>query len=63
MNCTPGDNVTSAIAEAIARLYAANGDNLYLIARDENRLGQISKDLEIRGAKVFGTQTLDVLGA
>ena len=41
---------TSAIAEATARLYAQRGDNLYLLARNEERLSSIAADLKIRGA-------------
>ena len=41
---------TSAIAEATARLYAADGANLYLLARNEDRLKTITADLKIRGA-------------
>lgn len=41
---------TSAIAESVARLYAIDGANLYLIARNEPRLTTIAHDLRIRGA-------------
>ena len=41
---------TSAIAEAAARVFAQRGDNLYLLARNEQRLKSISEDLKIRGA-------------
>lgn len=41
---------TSAIAEAVARLYAAQGEKLYLVGRNEQRLAIISNDLCIRGA-------------
>jgi len=40
----------SAIAEATARLYAAQGANLFLLARDEGRMSNIAADLVIRGA-------------
>jgi decaprenylphospho-beta-D-erythro-pentofuranosid-2-ulose 2-reductase len=41
---------TSAIAEATARLYAKQGHKLFLIARNEDRLLTMIKDLKIRGA-------------
>lgn len=41
---------TSAIAEATARLWAAQGAALHLVARDAERLALIARDLEIRGA-------------
>ena len=43
---------TSAIAEATARLFAANGDALFLTARNQERLAAIAADLRIRGAQV-----------
>lgn len=42
---------TSAIAEHCARLWAARGDALYLVARNEERLIAIANDLKVRGAK------------
>ncbi|MBI1194390.1 MAG: SDR family oxidoreductase [Gammaproteobacteria bacterium] len=41
---------TSAIAEATARRFAERGDNLYLFARNRERLAVIADDLKIRGA-------------
>lgn len=41
---------TSAIAEAVARLYATRGASLYLLARDRNRGEAIAQDLTVRGA-------------
>lgn len=41
---------TSAIAEATARLWAARGDSLFLLARDSERLEAIAADLRVRGA-------------
>jgi hypothetical protein len=41
---------TSTIAEVTARLFAAKGGRLYLLARNEDRLTKIAGDLEIRGA-------------
>lgn len=56
---------TSAIAEAAARRLAERGDALYLVARDEGRLGAIADDLAIRGAAVVAAEALDAndLGA
>lgn len=51
---------TSAIAEATARLYAARGARLYLIARNAERLSNIAADLLVRGAESVQTSILDV---
>lgn len=51
---------TSAIAEAVARLYAARGASLYLLARDRNRGEAISRDLAVRGAAEARAGALDV---
>ena len=40
---------TSAIAEHCARLWAARGEQLFLIARNEERLNTITADLRVRG--------------
>lgn len=46
---------TSAIAEAVARLYAQRGDYLFLVARNPERLQSLINDLKIRGCpKVVG---------
>jgi decaprenylphospho-beta-D-erythro-pentofuranosid-2-ulose 2-reductase len=50
---------TSAIAEACARLWAKDGAQLYLIARNLQKLALIAADLKIRGATVQKAQ-LDV---
>ena len=50
---------TSAIAEATARLFAANGDALFLTARNQERLAAIAADLRIRGAQAE-TYALDI---
>lgn len=41
---------TSAIAEAVARLYAVEMANIYLLARHVDRLDLIAQDLKVRGA-------------
>jgi short-subunit dehydrogenase len=51
---------TSAIAEATARLFAENGDRLFLVGRRIERLQQIAADLEIRGAAGTGAFAMDV---
>lgn len=45
---------TSAIAEATARVYAARGARLFLVARDADRLEAICADLRVRGGTVDG---------
>lgn len=50
---------TSAIAEATARLFAARGDSLFLVARDADRLQIIATDLGVRGAVRVAMATLD----
>lgn len=51
---------TSAIAEAVARIFAARGDALFLVARNSERLQAIAADLGVRGAVRAATATLDV---
>ncbi len=50
---------TSAIAEATARLWAAEGAQFHLIARNSAKLALVSQDLETRGARVSAAE-LDV---
>nr|CAX83762.1 Oxidoreductase, short-chain dehydrogenase/reductase family [uncultured bacterium] len=47
---------TSAIAQATARLWAAAGDPLFLVARDGRKLQQVADDLKIRGAARIETR-------
>lgn len=51
---------TSAIAEAVTRLYATRGAALYLLARDRNRGEAIAQDLTVRGAAEARAGGLDV---
>ncbi len=51
---------TSAIAKATARLYAQQGAELFLMARDSARLSALSDDLAVRGATLLGDLTLDI---
>jgi len=50
---------TSAIAEAVARLYATRGASLYLLARDRDRGEAIGQDLTVRGAAEAHAGTFD----
>jgi short-subunit dehydrogenase len=50
---------TSAIAEATARLFAAEGDRLFLAGRNAERLNAIADDLAVRGADRVATAPFD----
>ncbi len=50
---------TSAIAEAMARLYAKRSANFYLLGRSEFRLGAIVDDLAARGAGSVSAAAFD----
>jgi short-subunit dehydrogenase len=54
---------TSAIAEAVARRWAARGDALYLAARRESLLAADAEDLRVRGARAVAFERFDVLEA
>lgn len=51
---------TSAIAIATARLWAARGDHLFLVARDAAKLGATANDLEVLGAAGVIYETADL---
>ena len=51
----------SAIAQSVARQYAAQGSRLFLVARDAARLDAIAEDLRVRGALQVDTLAADVL--
>ena len=51
---------TSAIAEAVARLYAARAAAIYLVGRNAGRLDAIAADLRVRGAQRSEYGVLDV---
>ena len=51
---------TSAIAEATARIHAARGDRLHLIARNGERLEMIAADLRVRGAEAVTCEVADL---
>ena len=50
---------SSAIAEAVARLFAAQGDMLYLVGRRAEALEAIAADLRVRGAARAQTEVMD----
>lgn len=51
---------SSAIAEATARIWAQNGDYLFLAGRDAEKLAAIAADLQVRGCPKIGVYTLDI---
>ena len=51
---------TSAIAEATARIWAKRGDELFLVARNQERLNLMTKDLKVRGAPEVHCYCIDV---
>src|SRR5262249_30818286 len=50
---------TSAIAEATARLFAAGGARLYLVARNADKLAAVAQDLRVRGAAAVDIEVMD----
>ncbi|PKH05244.1 SDR family oxidoreductase [Moritella sp. Urea-trap-13] len=50
---------TSAMAKEVAKLYAIDKANLYLIARDISKLDTIKQDLIVRGASTVYTAEFD----
>lgn len=51
---------SSAIAKATARVYAERKDELFLVARSEERLQDLVADLGVRGAESVGYSVLDL---
>jgi|GEM_PF-2908684 len=51
---------TSAIAQETAKEFAADGDKLFLVARNADKLQVVANDLNVRGASSVGTMVLDV---
>lgn len=51
---------TSAIAKHCARILAARGDDLFLVARNEERIQTIAADLKVRGASKVMTYCTDL---
>ena len=52
--------VTSAIAEATARIWAERGDELFLVARNQERLNVLTQDLKVRGSSGVHSYCMDV---
>lgn len=50
---------TSSIAEATARIFAAQGANLFLLARNQDRLTTLVSDLKVRGASEVNYDVFD----
>ncbi|MES1927145.1 SDR family oxidoreductase [Salinisphaera sp. T31B1] len=50
---------TSTIAEHTARRFAADGDALFLVGRNDTRLAAIAEDLRVRGAAQVATHVMD----
>lgn len=50
---------TSTIAEHTARLFAADGDSLFLVGRNADRLAAITSDLSVRGAARIDSCIMD----
>jgi decaprenylphospho-beta-D-erythro-pentofuranosid-2-ulose 2-reductase len=51
---------TSGIAEATCRLWAAEGAQLFLVARNPEKLAAVAADLKTRGASYIGTAVADL---
>ena len=51
---------TSAIAEHCARLWAARGEQLFLVARNMERLDAIAVDLRVRGNEKVRTNCTEI---
>ena len=49
----------SAIAEATARIWAARGGKLFLLARNQEKLDVLAQDLKVRGAQDVYTKVFD----
>lgn len=52
---------TSAIAHATTKLFASDGDRLFLVARDIKKLDAVADDLKVRGADQVEVCVLDML--
>ena len=51
---------TSGIAEATARIWAAQGHHLFLVGRNPDKLAMVAADLRTRGAASVATATADL---
>jgi len=52
--------VTSAIAKATARIWAKQGSELFLVARNQEGLDALTQDLKVRGSPQVHSYCLDV---
>jgi short-subunit dehydrogenase len=52
---------TSAIVQAVTRLFATEGHSLFLVARNKDKLQAIATDLRLRGAGYVEACVMDVL--
>ncbi len=51
---------TSGIAEATCRIWAAEGANLFLVGRSEEKLSSVAADLRVRGAAYVDTAVVNL---
>jgi len=51
---------TSGIAEATCRIWAAQGAQMFLVARNGEKLAAVAADLKLRGAAYVGTAVADL---
>ncbi len=51
---------TSGIAEATARIWAREGANIFLVARNADRINAVAADLRVRGAAYVETAVADL---
>src|SRR5450432_1167045 len=51
---------TSGIAEATCRIWAAQGAQMFLVARNADKLAAVAADLKTRGAAYVGTAVADL---
>jgi len=51
---------TSAIAQEVAKIYAADGSQIFLVARNSQKLEQVDEDLSVRGADSVEKLSLDL---
>lgn len=51
---------TSAIAKSVGRIYAEQRHSLHLVARNEEMLDELAKDLKVRGATSVSHSVLDL---
>jgi len=51
---------TSAIAQEVAKLYAETGSQLFLVARNSQKLEQIEQDLSVRGTGAIESMSLEL---